>query len=273
MNQVHEPEADFRTIAEDLHSEQTALEDVVTSLTDEQWQLPTPSAGWTITDQIAHLSYFDFSAARAIESPVDFARDVEVLWAAVTRGDSAVDEVTLGALRTMSSRELLQHWRAGRRRLATAAATLTDGARVNWYGPSMGAKSFLTARLMETWAHGQDVVDALGLRRSGTDRLRHIARLGYITRGWSYTNRGLHPPASGIRVSLAAPSGDTWDFGDPSEPEYVSGPALDFCLVVTQRRHVDDTRLECSPAAREWMLIAQAFAGPATHGPAAGTRP
>ena len=31
-----------------------------------------------------------------------------------------------------------------------------------WYGPSMSARSFVTARLMETWAHGMDVADALG---------------------------------------------------------------------------------------------------------------
>jgi uncharacterized protein (TIGR03084 family) len=269
---VHRPEVYCQTIAGDLHSEQAALEDVVAHLSDEQWQLPTPSPGWTITDQIAHLTYFDFSAALAISNPTDFAGDVAVLWGAVTSGDSAVDELTLGPLRALPSAELLERWREGRRLLSTVAAKLTDTDRVDWYGPSMGARSFLTARLMETWAHGQDVGDALRLNRPGTDRLRHIARLGYITRGWSYSNRGLQPPAGEVRLTLAAPSGEIWTFGESDASEHISGEALDFCLVVNQRRHLDDTALECTQGAREWLLIAQAFAGPATNGPAVGTR-
>ena len=50
----------------------------------------------------------------------------------------------------------------------------------------------------------------------------------------------------------------------------VTGEALDFCLVVTQRRHVDDTNLVVEgPLAADWIAIAQAFAGP----PGAGREP
>jgi uncharacterized protein (TIGR03084 family) len=138
----------------------------------------------------------------------------------------------------------------------------------------MGATSFLTARLMETWAHGQDVVDALGADRESSDRLAHIARLGFITRGWSYANRGLEPPATAVRVELTLPSGQVLELGEPDAPEVVRGSAEDLCLVVTQRRHVDDTALEVEgAAAREWMELAQAFAGGATGGPPPGGRP
>jgi uncharacterized protein (TIGR03084 family) len=137
----------------------------------------------------------------------------------------------------------------------------------------MGSKSFLTARLMEVWAHGQDIVDTVGAEREPTDRLRHIAQLGFITHGWSYINRGLEAPSDPLRLELTAPSGDTWTFGPDDAPESARGPALDFCLVATQRRHIDDTGLEATPGARDWMLLAQAFAGPATDGPAPGTRP
>ncbi len=106
----------------------------------------------------------------------------------------------------------------------------------------MGSKSFLTARLMEAWAHGQDIVDAVGATREPTDRLRHIAQLGFITRGWTYMNRGLDVPSTPVRVELTSPSGDTWSFGpERRRHESIVGPALDFCLVTTQRRHVDDT--------------------------------
>ncbi len=152
--------------------------------------------------------------------------------------------------------------------LADAAATLTDDDRVAWYGPSMGSKSFLTARLMETWAHGQDIVDAVDADRPATDRLRHIAQLGFITRGWSYLNRGLEVPAGTVRLELTGPAGDTWVFGPDDADDVVTGDALDFCLVVTQRRHLDDTALTTGELGRDWLAIAQAFAGGATDGPA-----
>ena len=132
----------------------------------------------------------------------------------------------------------------------------------------MGAKSFLTARLMECWAHGQHVVDAVGAERAPTDRLQHIAQLGFITRNWTYLNRGLDVPASAVRVELAAPSGGTWTFGPGDAPQSIVGPAVDFCLVVTQCRHIDATGLVVTgDDAHDWMTKAQAFAGSATDGP------
>ena len=168
----------------------------------------------------------------------------------------------------MTPLELLQAWRTNRLHLAEVSSTLADDDRVVWYGPSMGAKSFLTARLMETWAHGQDIVDTVGASRTPTDRLRHIAQLGYITRGWTYVNRRLEVPEVAVRVELTAPTGGVWRFGPDEAAESVVGPAEDFCLVVTQRRHVDDTDLHVTgEAARDWMLKAQAFAGTPTDGP------
>lgn len=253
---------DVREVAADLRAEQEALDAVVAGLTDEQWGLPTPSPGWSVADQIGHLTYFDGAAATAITDPAAFARSVEQLVAADDR-----DALTLH--RHLSPAELLETWRANRRRLADVSATLDDGTRVAWYGPSMGARSFLTARLMECWAHGQDVADALGVERAATDRLRHIALLGVITRGWSYLNRGLEPPPGDVWVDLTGPSGARWSFGPDDAAGVVAGPALDFCLVVTQRRHVDDTALRVAgDVARDWLEKAQAFAGPPTEGPA-----
>ena len=253
---------DVREVAADMRAEQEALDAVVAGLTDVQWALATSSPGWSVADQIGHLTYFDGAAATAIADPAGFADQVAQLLAAEDR-----DGLTLH--RHLAPPALLAAWRANRHRLADEAATLEDDTRVPWFGPSMGAKSFLTARLMECWAHGQDVVDALGVERQATDRLRHIARLGVITRGWSYANRGLEPPSGEVRVELAGPSGARWRFGPEDAAAVVSGPALDFCLVVTQRRHVDDTALRVTgEIARDWLEKAQAFAGPATDGPA-----
>jgi uncharacterized protein (TIGR03084 family) len=259
---------DVTEVLTDLLAEQEALDAIVAPLTAEQLALPTPSPRWTVADQLAHLTYFDNNAALAIEDPEGFKASMVALFEAAGGGDEGVDEFVLGAWRHLPPAELLAAWRAGRERLSAAAATLANDTRIAWYGPSMGSKSFLTARLMEVWAHGQDIVDTVGAERPATDRLRHIAQLGTITRKWSYLNRRMDPPEGDVAVTLTAPSGDVWTWGEDHENR-VSGPALDFCLVVTQRRHVDDTSLEVvGERARDWLIRAQAFAGPATDGPA-----
>jgi uncharacterized protein (TIGR03084 family) len=123
---------------------------------------------------------------------------------------------------------------------------------------------------METWAHGQDVADTLDVRRVPTGRLRHVAFLGVRALPNSYRARGLAVPAEPVRVELDGPEGDTWVYGPDGAADVVRGPALDFCLVVTRRRHPADTDLETAgPVAAEWLSIAQAFAGP----PGQGRRP
>jgi uncharacterized protein (TIGR03084 family) len=249
----------------DLVAEQDALDNVVAPLSDEQWRRATPSPGWNVADQIGHLTYFDDSAATAILQPDAFRTGVSELLAGAVEG--SVDEFTLAAFRSLAPAEQLATWRKGRVKLSAAAATLRDETRVPWYGPSMGAKSFLSARLMETWAHGTDVVDAVGATRPATARLRHVAQLGFITRAWSYRVRGEEPPAGNVRLELEGPDGDLWTWGPLDAEDTVKGPAEDFCLVVTQRRHVDDTALKTGELGYHWLVRAQAFAGAASTGP------
>lgn len=259
---------DVQAVLDDLVAEQEALDAIVAALPAEQWSLATPSPRWTIADQIGHLTFFDTTAALAITDPAGFVAHRDELVANFA-DELAVDEVTLGRFRQLAPGEQLAEWRRHRDELEAAGRTLTDQTRVEWYGPSMGAKSFLTARLMEVWAHGQDVCDAVGARREATDRLQHIAQLGVITRGWSYAVRGETKPDDEVRVELTAPSGAVWTWGPADATSSVIGPAEDFCLVVTQRRHVDDTTLAVDgESARDWMRKAQAFAGGPTTGPA-----
>jgi uncharacterized protein (TIGR03084 family) len=122
----------------------------------------------------------------------------------------------------------------------------------------MSPASFATARLMEYWAHGQDIADGLGVTRKPTARLRHICHLGVRTRGFSYVTHGLQPPVGEVRVALISPAGGQWTWGDPDASDRVEGSALDFCLVV------DTALLITGDGARGWMQIAQAFAGGGT---------
>jgi uncharacterized protein (TIGR03084 family) len=257
--------SDIRT---DLLDEQNALDEIMSSISAEQWAMATPSLRWTVADQIGHLAYFDETATVAITDPDRFGELVNELITVAGDGDEAIDALVLGRFRAMTPDELLEEWRRLRAELEAASASLGDETRIAWYGPSMSSKSFLTARLMEVWAHGQDIVDTVDARRPPTDRLRHIAQLGFITRGWSYANRGLVASEVPLRLDLTAPSGSSWLFGPADAEESVTGSAEDFALVVTQRRHLADTDLVINgDAAEEWLSIAQAFAGGATDGP------
>lgn len=257
-------------LLEDLLDEQASLDEIVAPLSGPDWDLPTPSPRWSVTDQIGHLRYFDRAAALAIRDPEAFSTEAGRLMEASLVSETSGDDFTLGEFRGLAPAERLGRWRQGRAELTQAAGTLGERDRVTWYGPSMGAKSFVTARLMEAWAHGTDVCDAVGAHREPTHRLRHIAQLGCITRAWTYINRGEPAPEGDVRVQLTAPSGETWTWGDAvaAGDNSVTGPALDFCLVVTQRRHLADTALAVTGEhANDWLYKAQAFAGPPTDGP------
>lgn len=251
----------MRAICDDLEAEHEDLDALVAPLGDEQWSQATPSPGWAIRDQISHLWFFDQRAKMAITDPDAFAADVT--WLLAHGGTDASIEPG----RSLPPAALLDQWRADRRSLIDVAAEVDPAARIAWYGPPMAARSFITARLMETWAHGQDVADALGVTRPPTSRLRHVAHIGVRARPFSYAVRGLTLPAAEVTVRLAGPDGDEWQWGPDGADDLVSGPALDFCLVVTQRRHLADTGLSVEGAtAAEWMSIAQAFAGGAGPG-------
>lgn len=256
----------------DLDAECRDLAALVEPLDATGWARPTAFHGWSAWDEIAHLLYFDEAALQAIESPDEFSRDAAILRTRMD-ADEPISAIARARFGPLDGPALLSLWRATSARLVARLGALDAKARLPWYGPTMSARSFATARLMETWAHGQDVWDALGRLRPATARLRHIAHLGVSTYGWSFTNRRLEVPAPQPFVELAAPDGETWRWGEPSQAHRVRGSATDFCLVVTQRRNVADTALvaEGEPA-RRWLLIAQCFAGPPADPPAAGER-
>ncbi|MFF3330385.1 TIGR03084 family metal-binding protein [Streptomyces sp. NPDC002888] len=251
--------SDPTPVFDDLRAESEELDRLVAELSVEQWALPTPAPGWTVAHQIAHLAWTDRSALVAVTDEEGFRALVE---RALAAPESFVDEGAEEGAR-LPPGEVLAGWRAGREALESALRASAPGVRFPWYGPPMAAASMATARLMETWAHGLDVAEALGVTPTPTDRLRHIVRIGVRTRDFAFGVRGLEPPADEFRVELVAPSGAVWAYGPEGAPQRVTGPALDFCLLVTQRAHRDDLALRAEGAdADRWFDIAQVFAGP-----------
>ncbi|MQY27060.1 TIGR03084 family metal-binding protein [Nocardia aurantia] len=251
--------ADLETLLGDLTAESADLDRLVGDLPVADWARPTPAAGWTIAHQIGHLTWTDETA---ILAATDAERFAELVRAAEPRALTFVDEAA-AEFAAAPAPELLDRWRRGRDTLNDALRAVPAGTKLPWLGPPMSATSMATARLMETWAHGQDVADALGVTRAPTTRLRHIAHIGVRTRNFAYAVHGRPAPAEDFRIELTGPAGDLWTWGPEAAAQRVTGPAPDFCLLVTQRRHRDDLALRTVGAdAAEWLTIAQAFAGP-----------
>jgi len=244
-------------ILDDLQAEHADLDALVAGADLDK---PTPAEGWTVGDTVGHLWFFDREATKALT-------DVEAFNASLQQAltdPSGYMARTQDEPRSLGDR-LPAVWRETRAALLAALRAADPATKVPWYGPPMSPASFATARLMEYWAHGQDIADALGVVRTPTARLRHICHLGVRTRGFSYAVRGREMPPGDVHVSLTAPGGSTWEWGDPGAADRVEGSALDFCLVVTQRRRAADTGLKATgDNAAEWLELAQAFAGSAT---------
>lgn len=246
------------SVLADLAAESDWLDAIVADLDHTAWVRSTPAPGWTIAHQVAHLTWSDDQALCAVTDPGAFAsRLARVLAGEVTVDSGAAEGAAL------AQAVLLRRWRAGRGRLAAALANVPTGTRLPWFGPSMSAASLATARLMETWAHGQDIADALGAPHPATGRLRHIVELAVRTRDFSFIVHGLTPPGDAFAIELTAPDGTVWSWGPSDAAQGVAGTALDLCLLATQRRHRLDTGLVATgPDADRWLSIAQAFAGP-----------
>ncbi|NJP34105.1 TIGR03084 family metal-binding protein [Micromonospora thermarum] len=273
---------DLTDLLTDLAAESDDLDSLVAPLSAADWARPTPAPGWTIGHQIAHLAWTDHVALLA-------ATDADAFFASVTTAPAPARLVDVGAEEFLAPPdELLPRWRAGRAALAAALAAAPPGEKLPWYGTGMSPASMVTARIMETWAHGEDVADALGVTRPATARLRHVAYLGFRTLRHSFAAHGREVPTAPVRVELAAPAsarselaspaagsedntdGAIWSYGPADAADRVTGPALDFCLLVTQRRHRADLGLTATgPVADAWLDVAQAFAGP----PGAGREP
>jgi uncharacterized protein (TIGR03084 family) len=247
---------DFAQLIADLSAERGVLDGVLKQLPSEAWDRPSPAEGWLLRDCVVHLAETDESAAAIVEG---------VERAPGTRRNPEDGVVTAGMLqgREMAPAEVHAWWRRAGDRLLDALDGTAADARLTWAGRTMSARSFVSARLMEHWSHGLDILDAAGIQPVDTDRLRHIAHLGYMTRDFAYRTHGMTPPGTPLYVKLAAPSGAVWTWGPGDAPDRIFGSAGDFCRVVTQRIHPSDTSLRAEgKSAGEFLTIAQAFAGP-----------
>ncbi|MFI5906235.1 TIGR03084 family metal-binding protein [Dactylosporangium sp. NPDC051541] len=249
-------------VLQDLEAESAALDRLVSGLSPQEWSHPTLAPGWTVAHQIAHLHWTDEVATLANADPDRFyARLAESMDDPLTYVDRAA------AAGVAPPDELLPRWRAGRRALIDALKAVPNNEKRPWFGTAMSPVSSATGRMMETWAHGRDIADTFPDQSreyaQPTARLRHVAFIGYRTIGHGFESHGRPAPTEPFRVELIMPDREQLAFGPEAAGNRVTGPILDFCLLVTQRRHPADLALQASgDEANAWLTVAQAFAGP-----------
>ena len=250
--------------AVDLYKEGEELKKLLETIPPENWDLKTPFKKWTINNVIQHLHGADKAAMLSLADRAEFL----------------TIKYNRKAQRTVMSPnihgfELLDSWWRCFNEMCEQLGDSDPKRRLTWFGPDMGLMMFTTARQMETWAHGQDIYDCLNRTRINTDRLKNIVVIGVKTFAWTFINRKMKPPSPAPFVKLDAPSGEIWEFGEPSKEDYISGAAIEFCHVVTQGRNIQDKDIHLKvvgKSARQWMEIAQCFAGPPETPPEPGSR-
>ena len=256
----------------DFRDESTALFDLLEPLTEQDFDAPTLFKQWTLNDILAHLHFFNVLADHSLRDQPQFERISAELQAARAENDDLV-AIADKLLEGLKGRALLAEWQAYFDAMGEAWSQADPKQRLTWFGPSMSVRSSISARLMETWAHGQAIYDLMGFERIDTDRIKSIAVMGVNTFVWTFVNRKLEVPADPPYLSLTAPSGDRWEWNAASDSNRIAGPAVDFCQVVTQVRNIADTGLVVQgEAATRWMSFAQCFAGPPRDPPAPRTR-
>ena len=255
------PRPDLAALLADLRDEGDLLEELLRQLPAPDWDLATPAEGWAVRHQVAHLAWTDEAVLSAIQDPEAFAE----LRERFARDPGVVDRAAQEAAARPPA-EILETWRTSRSRVLAALAAVPDGGRMPWIGPPLGAAMMASARIMETWAHGQDVRDALGRPPAVSPRLHHVAHLAVAGRDYTFQQRHRRPPAEPFRVELTA-GDDLWTWGPPDAAQRVHGSGLHFALLATRRRHRQDCDVTAEgPDADAWLDLVQAYSGPTEPG-------
>ena len=252
--------------------ESDALYKLLINADKNSFKLKTQFKSWTINDVLYHLHVWNIAALLSLKNENEFKEFMQNFMEAVKSGNSAREYEKILSDNT-EGLDLLNLWKETYEKISNEFAKSDPKKRVKWAGPDMSVRSSITARHMETWAHGQEIFDQLGFERIDTDRIKNIVVIGVNTFGWTYINRNLLIPETMPKLSLLSPSNELWEWNEDNEEDMISGSATEFSQVVTQVRNINDTSLKVSgKIANEWMSIAQCFAGPPENPPEKGTR-
>jgi len=224
----------MREILADLVAEQQGLDQLLQRVPDRVWKTPTPAKGWNVQDTISHLAWSEEAAARVLEGDETLAEEY-----AAAGGLDAYNALGVEKGRSLRPQAVIEWWRHQRAAVVDNLSRRTADERVLWVAGTMSTRTFATARLTETWAHGLDVHVALDREPTDTPRLRHVARLGWATLPYAFEAAGEEYPEP-VRVELVGPGYARWVFGPENAEHVVRGSAGDWCRVVVRRLSAED---------------------------------
>ncbi|WP_342779469.1 TIGR03084 family metal-binding protein [Amycolatopsis cihanbeyliensis] len=239
------------------------VQQVLSGLDATGWATPTPAPGWTVTHQVAHLAATFQRAGLAASDPPAFAKIMEH---ANPDFDKEVETVMRPYLE-LPPGELLVRWYDELTTAADALAAVPAGQDIPWLVNPLPPAVLASGGMMELFAHGQDIADALGTPIERTDRIAPLVGFVVHTRHFGYLAREMTPPDDDFRFEVTAPSGTLWTFGPEDAAQRIEGPALDLCLLAARRRHHRDLSLVATGKhATRWLDVAQAYRGPTGAG-------
>jgi uncharacterized protein (TIGR03084 family) len=247
----------------DLVADGDVVDAMVAGLDSDGWNTPTPATGWTVRHQIAHLAATFKLAGLAAADGAMF----EKVASSLSPDFDANVTAAMSSYLAEPDDGLLRRWRQEKGFVERSLAAVPPGQMLPWLVRPLPASLLAAAGMMELFGHGQDIADALGVTRPVTDRLGHVVAFSVRTWDFGYESHGLSAPDVTFRFEITAPSGAQWNFGPADSTQRIAGPALDFCLLVTRRRHHSDLAISASgDEAVKWLDIAQAYRGPAGVG-------
>jgi uncharacterized protein (TIGR03084 family) len=248
--------AGLHALLDDLAAEQQSLLALLHGLDADDWLRPTPARGWDVRDTVAHLADTDEMAiATATGAPGSLNERADV-------SASGEDVTYRGVLRgrRRSGRDVCAWFESSTTASHEMFRTIDPNERVPW-GIGMRPPSLVSARLMETWAHGLDVHAAVGVEPRDTDRLAHVAWIATRALPYAYTVAGRTQPPDPIRVEVVLPSGALWSTGPADAANRITGSAGEYCRVFVHRLSASDaTALHAhGEAAADALRVARAY--------------
>lgn len=179
------------------------LSQVLESLNESQWALPTPCPGWTVADITAHVIDLD---AMAMGAPKP---DHEPDWASLPHVKGSSNQFTeLGVdyRRGTPPAELFEELNQTGAALADFLAHNSPTIKVPWVKEEIPMDQFLSMRTFDIWTHEQDIrtaIDAPG--NLGTNPARTAAKRIITTIPLIWGKKVGAPVGSALTVTLTGP--------------------------------------------------------------------
>jgi uncharacterized protein (TIGR03083 family) len=202
-------ELDKSDVLSGLFGTWDSLDRLLTGLSEEQWQTPTPLPGWTVHNVVAHIIGTE-SVLHGISTP---DADIDVSTLDHVRNDVGVaNECWIRHLSAESGADLHQRFRT---LTADRRKRLSDMAIDDWNAPTLtpvgqdGYGRFMRVRVFDCWMHEHDIRDALDEPASEADLVGPAARLTLdemvTSMGYVVGKLGKAPDGSRVAIELTGP--------------------------------------------------------------------